>query len=193
MKNTSQIQTIRPSPTALLNPCIDVIFKALFTQNTDDSNEALKSFISGVLEKEVTSVQLLPEEPSILDAQDKAVRCDVSCTFNDGLSADIEMQRKNEDYAFSKRTEYLSSRLLVHAFSSGGDWKEVKPVFQISIVDFYINKKSTDIENWYIMQEKKTHHKLDEIINIIFLELPKIKKLFNEQPVEKLSKISLVF
>ncbi len=33
--------TLRPSPTALLNPRCDASFKAMFTQETEESNAAL--------------------------------------------------------------------------------------------------------------------------------------------------------
>mgnify|MGYP007069855274 CR=1 FL=1 len=42
-------QTLRPSPTAILNPRLDVNFKALFTQGTKGSDTALRSFLSSVL------------------------------------------------------------------------------------------------------------------------------------------------
>lgn len=35
--------TYRPSPTALLNPCSDLIFKKLFTDNSEESRISLVS------------------------------------------------------------------------------------------------------------------------------------------------------
>ena len=51
-KRTSR-QTLRPSPTALLNPRCDPIFKAIFTQGTEKSNFALKDLISSLLGREI--------------------------------------------------------------------------------------------------------------------------------------------
>ena len=42
-KTKEEKTSLRPSPTALLNPRMDVNFKAIFTQETEESNEALKS------------------------------------------------------------------------------------------------------------------------------------------------------
>ena len=43
---------------ALLNPRMDSTFKALFTQKTEDSYEAMRSFLSAATERTVRSWQL---------------------------------------------------------------------------------------------------------------------------------------
>ncbi len=62
MKTTS---TLRPSPTAILNPRLDPIFKAIFTQGTKESDLALKGLISAAVGKEVNSLMLQPNEPPV--------------------------------------------------------------------------------------------------------------------------------
>jgi hypothetical protein len=86
-----KLNRYRPSPDALLNPCHDEVFKALFTNESEESHTALRCFLTAVLHKEVKDVQLRPNEPPVLDDRDKAVRFDVSCTFNDGEAADVVM------------------------------------------------------------------------------------------------------
>ena len=39
------VQTLRPSPTALLNPCADPIFKILFTTESPEAHQALTCFL----------------------------------------------------------------------------------------------------------------------------------------------------
>jgi len=56
--------TLRPSPTAILNPRNDAIFKAIFTQDTDESRLALRSFLSAMIGKQVSNVELQPNEPA---------------------------------------------------------------------------------------------------------------------------------
>nr|MCR4714244.1 hypothetical protein [Treponemataceae bacterium] len=56
------VQTLRPSPTALLNPCADPIFKILFTTESPEAHQALTCFLSDILEKTVTDVVLQPNE-----------------------------------------------------------------------------------------------------------------------------------
>ena len=59
----AQLYTKRPNPTALLSPLYDSTFKGIFTQETEDSNLALQSFISAVLGRNVKNVILKPNEP----------------------------------------------------------------------------------------------------------------------------------
>ena len=42
----------------LLNPCADPIFKALFTNNSDEARGALKSFLSSILNSDVTDIKM---------------------------------------------------------------------------------------------------------------------------------------
>jgi hypothetical protein len=55
-KYPAQLYTARPNPTALLSPLYDSTFKGIFTQETDDSNLALQSFISAVLGRTVKKI-----------------------------------------------------------------------------------------------------------------------------------------
>ena len=62
MKNTN---TLRPSPTALLDPKCDSSFKAMFAADTEDSNSALKDFISTILDRKVAELELMLNEPAV--------------------------------------------------------------------------------------------------------------------------------
>ena len=76
----------------------DMVFKAMLTSDNEDSREALRSLLSACTKRPVTNVRVMNNDliPAHLDA--KAVRVDVNVTFNDGESADLEMQiRKTND------------------------------------------------------------------------------------------------
>ena len=111
-KTKEEKTSLRPSPTALLNPRMDVNFKAIFTQETEESNEALKSFLSSVLGKEVVKVQISANEPPVDIPSQIQMTFDVSVTFNNGEKADIEMQGQDQKYDFSIRSEIQVARLL---------------------------------------------------------------------------------
>ena len=96
MNIDEKLNKYRPSPDALLNPCHDEVFKALFTNESEESHTALRCFLTAVLHKEVKDVQLRPNEPPVLDDSDRAVRFDVSCTFNDGEAADVVSLTNNQ-------------------------------------------------------------------------------------------------
>ena len=185
MNNDEKLQRYRPSPDALLNPCRDEVFKALFTNESEESRTALRCFLTAVLHKEVKDVQLRPNEPPVIDDSDKAVRFDVSCTFNDGEAADVEMQEVNECHSFGSRAEYLCARLLNSSFHKGDKWQNMPEVYQISLLNFIFDNGDKSAAGRYRMQ-KDNGHLLSGIQTVIFLELPKIDAL-GDVPTERLN------
>ncbi|HAH61091.1 MAG TPA: hypothetical protein DCL73_03200 [Treponema sp.] len=181
MNTGNKLNRYRPSPDALLNPCRDEVFKALFTNESAESRTALRCFLTAVLHKEVKDVQLRPNEPPVLDDSDRAVRFDVSCTFNDGEAVDIELQRVNKYHSFGARAEYLCARLLNSVFHRGNDWQNIPRVYQISLLNFIFDKDDQSAVSHYRMQ-KDNGHMLSGIQTVIFLELPKIDALGDVPP-----------
>ncbi len=80
---------------ALLNPRIDSTFKALFTQDTPESKGALQSFLEAATERKITHFEIRNNDAPIGFIGQRNVSYDISCEFDDGLSADIEMQAFN--------------------------------------------------------------------------------------------------
>ena len=190
MKEKDQMKekktTLRPSPTALLNPRMDVNFKAIFTQETEESNEALKSFLSSVLGKEVVKVQISANEPSVDIPSQMQMTFDVSVTFNNGEKADIEMQGQDQKYDFSVRSEIQVARLLNNNAKKGCNWSAEK-VYQISVLNFHPSNGDKSELAWYTMKSKNGQT-LAEHLNVIFLDLLEIKKLVGT-PVSELTPV----
>ena len=102
-------QTLRPSPTAILNPRIDVNFKAMFTQETEGSQIALKSFLSSVLGKTIKEVNLTANEPPVDAPSQMQMTFDVAVKFDDGERASIEMiWRVSCQYQRTKKGQFQS-------------------------------------------------------------------------------------
>ena len=80
----AELYTKRPNKTALLSPLYDWTFKEIFTQETEESNFALRSFISAVLNREVKTVTLKNNEPPKQSRKQKSMTFDVSVQFDDG-------------------------------------------------------------------------------------------------------------
>jgi predicted transposase/invertase (TIGR01784 family) len=181
MNTDDKLNRYRPSPDALLNPCHDEVFKALFTNESEESRTALLCFLTAVLHKEIKDVQLRPNAPPVIDDSDKTVRFDVSCTFNDGEAADIELQGVNKYSSFGPRAEYLCARLLNSVFHRGDNWQNMHKVYQISLLNFIFDKDDRSAIGHYHMQ-KNNVHMLSGIQTVIFLELPKIDALGDVPP-----------
>ena len=129
----------RPNPTAILSPLYDSTFKTMFTQETEDSNLALQSFISAALGRQVSKVILKPNEPPKETTDQEGMTYDISIEFDGGEVSDIEMQAWKENYDYAVRAEILAARLLTNNAKKADNWHSQK-VYQISILNFHIRK-----------------------------------------------------
>ncbi len=121
-KYPAQLYIARPNPTALLSPLYDSTFKGIFTQETEDSNLALQSFISAVLGRTVKNVILKPNEPPKDSTAQKGMTYDISVEFDNGELSDIEMQAWKESYDYRMRAEIQAARLLNNNSKKRTNW-----------------------------------------------------------------------
>ena len=173
----------------LLNPRCDPIFKTLFTHNSEESNFALKCFLSAVLDRKVVEVILKPTELPKESLSDKNPFFDVSCRFADSKEYfDVELQGRNIYDSYDNRAEYYAAHLLNHYTREGMNWKNVPKVYQVSVLNFNLLRSNEDIVDWYLMRNQ-TSDTLSERLNIIFIYL---KKLFRKnKEIDKLDLKSL--
>lgn len=177
-------QTLRPSPTAILNPRLDINFKALFTQGTKESDAALQSFISAALGRKIRSLRLDPNEPAVDTPSQMQMSFDVAVTFDDGEKADIEIQGRDREYDFKARAEIQVARLLNNNAKKGDEWKSEK-VYQISVLNFHCSRDDKSQVSRYTMKSQ-SGTELAGKLNVIFIDLLEIKKLLGT-PVESLT------
>ena len=177
----------RPSRDALLNPCADPTFKIIFTNDSDESRGALTCFLSDILEKQVTDVVLQPNELSGEALDDKQSEFDINCKI-DGKAVNIEMQGRNENTCYGKRAEYHVAHLLNHYTPKGKSWQDIPQVFQISVLNFIFDNEEENCINWYNMKNANSRQ-IENLLNVIFIELPKIKQLPDD--VSKLTKTQM--
>lgn len=169
------IPSIRPTPTALLNPCADPIFKILFTNESKESNIALTDFLTDIIGKKVSNVVLQPNELSGETATDKQSEFDINCKI-EGKIVNIEMQGLNKDNHFGKRAEYHVAHLFNHYVTKGTEWITSPQAFQISVLNFIFDDREKDCISYYIMKNQNGNP-LAGMLNVVFLELPKIEEL----------------
>lgn len=166
----------RPSPTALLDPWRDSIFKKIFTDQSPQGNKALQSFLEAVLGRSVSDIVLLPTELPIESTLDKQARFDLYCKIDNSEYANIEIQGIDTEKAFEKRAEYYCAHLLNHNVQKGLGWQEIPKVYQISVLKF-IREKETSKELFHYKFRTEEGYSLHDRQNIFFLELPKVEKL----------------
>ena len=163
---------------ALLNPRIDSTFKALFTQPTAESRNALHSFLEAATERKIKSVELTANEAPIAFEKQRGVSYDILCIFDDGQPANLEMMAFNQFYDYGKRAEYQVARLETTYLKKGDTWEKAPKIYQITVLDFVFDKKSAEAVSRYAMRTAD-NRKLSDTLNIIFIELPKVIKLEN--------------
>ena len=157
-----------------LNQIYDSTFKGIFTQETEDSNLALQSFVSAVLGRAVKNVILKPNEPAKDSPNQKGMSYDISIEFDNGEISDIEMQAFKQEYEYEIRAEIQAARLLNNNAKKEDDWVSPK-VYQISILNFHYGNDDNKEMAWYTMKDE-SGKSLSDRQNIIFIYLKTIRK-----------------
>jgi len=184
MQNYDYENMDRPSPTALLNPMCDPIFKGIFTQERKESDVALNDFISTMIGRKVVGLQRKENEPAVETLSQMRMSFDVSVSFDDGECADIECQcrQQKSNYDYPVRSEIQVARLLNNNAKRGSNWNAGK-VYQITVANFEFEKDDKSAFAWYTMRSDSGHN-LGDRLNVIVLDLVKIKEYAGKAPEE---------
>ncbi len=121
--------------TELLTPKLDLVFKALFSQDTELLTDLINAVLNRPDKERITSVELM--NPGVLPetAVQKFIILDIRAEDNSGQLYDIEMQvRKYDDY--NQRTLYYLSRMYTEQLEKGGRYGLLKPVIGIHFLDY---------------------------------------------------------
>ncbi|WP_294430053.1 Rpn family recombination-promoting nuclease/putative transposase [uncultured Treponema sp.] len=170
----------------LLNPRLDPNFKAMFTQKTEESRMALKSFLTAVIGRKISHVTVIENEDARCYDMQRGIDFDINCIFSDGACAQIEMQSFYREYDYGKRAEYYAARLASSTMKTGEEWEKVPQVYQISVMDFTYDKTNKNPIHHYSMTDLSDGAKLSGILNVIFLELTKLPKIKDLASVKNL-------
>ena len=169
-----------------LNPRLDFNFKAIFTQDRPESRLALKSFLSAMIGEEVTEVTVKENEPAGQYEDQRGVRYDINCVFADGTRAQIEMQGYDQKTDYGRRAEYYVSRLVSSVAMAGKDWGDLPRAYQISVLNFKYDSGNESFLHHYVLADMTDGATLEGIINVIFLELPKLPPINGSTDIKSL-------
>ncbi len=170
----------------LLNPRIDRNFKSIFTQDREESRIALKSFLSAMIGETITKVTVKENEPAIQFDGEKGISYDINCVLGDGTTAQVEMQGLDKDCDFGNRAEYYAARLVSSNRLRGDNWKEMPKSYQITVMNFTFDKNKEAPIHHYTLTDTNDGAKLPGIINVIFMELPKLPPVDCKTDIEAL-------
>ena len=106
----------------------------------------------------------------------KAPRLDVNVTFNDGESANLEMQIEHTSDDLKRRATIYASMLLSGQSQKGKSYKIIKRVYQIFFLNRELFPQSAVFPRRYSYREAQEHDQLADSSEIVFYELPKLER-----------------
>ena len=163
----------------LLDPKIDFVFKQIF--GSEQHPRVLISFLNATL-KPVFPIAQVEIKNTDIEKQyldDKFSRLDVKATTGNNEIINIEIQLKNE-YNMIKRSLYYWSKLYEEQIGEGADYASLQRTVCINILNFkYL--KNDRFHNGYRLKEIETNEQLSDVMEIHFIEIPKLDENSDEK------------
>ncbi len=159
----------------------DLAFKKVFA--SEGSKSILISFLNAILyaerSQQVADLTIVDPYtvPIIKGMKDTFV--DVKAVLNDGTQVIIEMQVLNH-HGFEKCVLYNAAKSYSVQLSKGEDYTLLNPVIALTIVDFTMFEQHPDVVSRFRMIEKDSLVEYSDDIELVFVELPKFTKAFEE-------------
>jgi predicted transposase/invertase (TIGR01784 family) len=172
----------------IISPCWDNVFKAIFTKDTPESRGALEYLLSAILRRSLVVLTIVANEPPVESINERQIRYDINCKFDNGELCNIEMTLNPDTYE-PVRLEYYSCKLFVNQDIRGQDksYNDLKHTYQISLVVnspiiednvFVHNFKQYDEENGISLNGRS---------HIITIELSKLGQIARKPVAEMTS------
>ena len=160
----------------IMSPKIDFVFKLIF--GDEKNKDVLVAFLSAVLklsrdhfkEIELVNTELLTEFK-----EDKKGILDIRVKTKNNEHIDIEIQILPTKF-MAERTLFYWSKMYNSQINPGDTYDKLKKCITINIVDFEripIDK----IHTRFHILEDDTGYKLTDVLEVHFLELPKLEKI----------------
>lgn len=163
----------------------DIIFKAVFGQDTPDSKAALIEMLNLILEyRDDPIVNLIYLNPfSIVEAEnEKTIVMDVKVETSKGELVDIEMQI-GELRNYVKRSVFYGCKQITKGLERGDDYVKMKKSIVISFINSTLFPQDIPVHYVYMLYERETGIMLTDVLELHYIELGKIE-LHEKSPEE---------
>lgn len=163
----------------LLDPKVDFVFKNIF--GSPKHPEILISFLNSILnpKKKIVSVDINKTDIEKQYIEDKYSRLDVKATTSNNEIINIEIQLKNENNMI-KRSLYYLSKMYEEQLNEKEDYSKLVRTICINILNFkYL--KTENFHTGYRFKEIKTNEELTDVMEVHFIEIPKLNDLNDEK------------
>ena len=197
----------------ILSPKVDFVFKKIF--GNEKHPNILISFLNSVIKSTdlIKSVEIKNSDIEKEYIEDKYSRLDIKALTNNGEHINIEIQVKipfghfvndipslscqehpllKNEYNMIKRSLYYWSKMYESQLTKGQDYDSLSRTICINILDFkYL--KNENFHNCYRLKEKNTNQELTDVMEIHFIEIPKLRKLDNSEEISDMLEAWITF
>ena len=157
----------------IMSPKYDFVFKYIFgNEKHKDLSIALLSDLLGVPQEEFEGLEIINSELIKEFKEDKKGILDIRVKTKAGKQIDVEIQILPTDY-MPERTMFYWSKMYASQINPGDTYDKLKKCVTINIVDF----KCTPLKKLYSsfhLTEDGTGYRLTDILEVHFLEIPKL-------------------
>ena len=163
----------------LLDPKVDFVFKNIF--GSPKHPRILISFLNAILKpvQKIVSVEIKGTDIEKQFIEDKYSRLDVKATTSNNEIINIEIQLKNENNMIQRSLYYLS-KMYEEQLSEGEDYSKLCRTVCINILNFkYL--QTDKFHTGYRLKEIESNEELTNIIEMHFIEIPKLEDYSDEK------------
>ncbi|WP_232724683.1 Rpn family recombination-promoting nuclease/putative transposase, partial [Leptospira noguchii] len=153
----------------------DLMFKILFVKEPDLLISILNSVLFPDGEHTIRNIKILNPELVGSSPNDKRSYLDIRAQDEDGKIFHVEIQVAHQS-SFVKRSLYYLSGLIRDQLNRGSMYSDLKPVYQINIVDFDLIPSENFHSKFKFREESNPDIILTDDVEIHFLELSKFVK-----------------
>ena len=152
----------------------DIVFKSFFSKDTPEGIYCRTRMLSSIIGQEVKEATVL--NPDILPdfVLGKFPRLDIHCVLDDGSEIDVEMQGTRQHDDQIARSVFYAASLAKNSVKKGMSYMQMPRVHQIMFMDFTATKDD-EFYHSYSLRDDKTFTLLSNLLQIHFIELPKLK------------------
>ncbi|MHC1685192.1 MAG: Rpn family recombination-promoting nuclease/putative transposase [Clostridiaceae bacterium] len=157
----------------IMSPKYDFVFKYIFgNEKHKDLLIALLSDILSVPEEEFEGIEIINSELIKEFKEDKKGILDVRVRTKSGKQIDVEIQILPTEY-MAERTIFYWSKMYTSQIQPGDTYDKLKKCVAINIVDFECTPLKK-LYSSYHLTEDETGYRLTDILEVHFLEIPKL-------------------
>lgn len=138
--------------------------------------------ILGLSSDEITGLELMDKELTKEELSDKSGILDVKLKLASGTVIDIEIQA-SWNASFVKRTLFYWAKMYTADFKAGESYDNLHKCITINIIadGFRLNDA---VHSEYLLQEKRAHTLLTDVLEVHFLDLQAAKRATEEDSAE---------